>query len=295
MFDWFRRRFKYYRAKSDARFNERADPKVQLEQAIAEAQDQHRRLKEQAAHIIANQKLTEMQLNRAMNELESLNGKAHQAVRMVDDAAKRGDTAKASDYARAAEAFAGQLVQIEKQIEGLKAQSLQAAQAADQAKAAVAQNASLLQNKLAERQKLLSQLDQARMQEQINTAMASLSEAVGQDVPTLDEVRAKIETRYARALGTAELQGQAVTSRMLEVEQATFDIETQARLTQIRNELGIGSEAALGSGAPAASGALGAGEGTDRATDTAPASEEATTTTPPPQHHESPPAASPGT
>src|SRR5438309_288642 len=88
-----------------------------------------------------------------------------------------------------------------------KVQLEQSIQAADQAKAAVNQNASVLQKKLNERQKLLSQLDQAKMQEQMNSAMASLTEAVGQDVPTLEEVRDKIEQRYARALGASELQG----------------------------------------------------------------------------------------
>jgi phage shock protein A len=246
-----RRRFKYWTARSDARFNERADPKIQLEQAITEAQDQHRRLREQAANVIANQKLTELQLSRAMNDLESLNGKARQAVIMADDAAKRGDTAKADQYAKAAEGFASQLVSTEKQVDGLKTLHLQATHASDQAKAAVAQNSTALQGKLAERQKLLSQLDQAKMQESMNTAMATLSEAVGQDVPTFDEVRGKIESRYAKALGSAELQGQAVESRMLEVEHAAIDMEAQVRLDQIRSQLGIGSgsgDAALGSG-----------------------------------------------
>ncbi len=104
---------------------------------------------------------------------------------------------------------------------------LQATQAAQQAKAAVQQNANLLQQKLAERQKLLSQLDQARMQEQLNTAMASLSQTVGQDVPTFDDVRAKIEAQYAKALGTAELSGQSVEARMLEIEQAGVNTEAQ--------------------------------------------------------------------
>ena len=35
------------------------------------------------------------------------------------------------------------------------------------------------------------------MQEQMNKAMATLNEAVGEDVPTLGEVRDKIEARYA--------------------------------------------------------------------------------------------------
>ena len=231
--------WKYFKAKLNSDFNERADPKIQLEQAIAEAQDQHRRLKGQAANVIANQKQTEMQLNRAMVDLESTNARARQAVLMADDAAKRGDTVKAGEYTKAAESFASQLIQTEKQVESLKQLSLQATNAADQAKAAVQQNSSLLQQKLAERQKLLSQLDQAKMQEQMNRALSSLSETVGQDVPTLEEVRDKIETRYARALGAADIQGATVESRMLEVEQASMDIEAQQRLEQIKAQLGL--------------------------------------------------------
>ena len=239
MLQLLRRISRYVTAALTGRFNELADPKVQLEQALVEAQDQHRRLTEQAANVIANQKHTEMRLNRVMEELEKLNSSARQAVMMADEAAKRGDAGKAAEYTRAAEAFANRLITVEKEAESLKELSLQAAQASDQAKAAVAQNASALQKKLAERQKLLSQLDQAKMQEQMNKAMASLSVTVGQDVPSLDEVRDKIEQRYARALGTSELTGQSVETRMLEVEQAQADSEAQARLSQIRTQLGL--------------------------------------------------------
>src|SRR3954470_16686288 len=76
----FRRWWKYMTAKLSGSFNERADPKVQLEQAIMEAQEQHRRLREQAANVIANQKQTEMRLNRSMEELEKVNTNARQAV-----------------------------------------------------------------------------------------------------------------------------------------------------------------------------------------------------------------------
>src|SRR5438132_5906446 len=246
MFKVLRRWWKYMTAKLSGSFNERADPKVQLEQAIMEAQEQHRRLREQAANVIANQKQTEMRLNRAMEELEKVNTNARQAVLMADEATKASDAAKATEYTSAAESFANRLIQLESEVEGLKTLSLQSAQASDQAKAAVQQNSSALQQKLAERQKLLGQLDQAKMQEQMNKAMATLSETVGEDVPTLEEVRDKIERRYAKALGTSELQGQTVESRMLEVEQATMNQEAQQRLAQIRDQLGIAapSEAA---------------------------------------------------
>ena len=238
-----RRAWRYLGTALGMKFEEAADPKVQLEQAIQEAQEQHRRLTEQAANVIANQKQTEMRLNRALEDLEKFNASARQAVLMADEAAKKGDTAKAAEYTTAAEAFANRLIAQEKEVDGLKTLSLQTTQAADQAKAAVQQNSSALQRKLAERQKLMSQLDQAKMQEQMNNAMATLSETVGEDVPTLEEVRDKIERRYAKALGTAELQGQTVESRMLEVEQATMNQEAQARLVQIRDQLGIAAPA----------------------------------------------------
>src|SRR5262245_7089435 len=193
MIKLFRRWWAYLTAKLTGSFNENADPKVQLEQAIMESQDQHRRLVEQAANVIANQKQTEMQLNRAMEELEKVNANARQAVLMADEATKKGDAAKATEYTQAAEAFANRMIQLERQVDGRKTMQIQSTQAANQAKQAVQQNSAALQQKLSERQKLLSQLDQAKMQEQMNKAMATLSETVGDDVPTLDEVRQKIE------------------------------------------------------------------------------------------------------
>jgi phage shock protein A len=239
MFKSLKRWWKYMTAKLNASFNEKADPKIQLEQAITEAHEQHRRLKEQAANVIANQKQAEMRLNRSMQEYEKLNTNARQALLMAEDAAKAGDETKAAEYQQAAEAFANRLIAVEREVDDTKALVLQASQASEQAKAAVQQNAASLQKKLAERQKLLSQLDQAKMQEQMNTAMASLSETVGEDVPTFEEVRDKIEARYAKAKGAAELTEASVESRMLEIEQASINTEAQARLSQIRAELGL--------------------------------------------------------
>lgn len=240
MIKLFRRIARYITAALTGKFNEVADPKIQLEQAIAGAQEQHRQLTEQAASVIANQKQAELRLNRALGELEKTNASARKAVLMADEATRQGNTAKAEEYARAAEAFAGRLIAVEKEVEGLKAMSLSTAQASDQAKAAVTQNSAAMQKKLSERQKLLSQLDQAKMQEHMNKAMAGLSETVGQDVPSLDEVRDKIEQRYAKATGHAELQEGTVESSMLEIEHAAMDSEAQDRLSQIRSQLGLG-------------------------------------------------------
>ena len=103
------------------------------------------------------------------------------------------------------------------------------------------------------------------MQEQMNRAMAQLSATVGEDVPTFEEIREKIEARSARAQGMAELQGSSVESRMLEVEQAQINAEAQARLSQLRTQLGLPAPAAAASRA----GSRPATRGTGRADDAA--------------------------
>jgi phage shock protein A len=251
MFNVFRKWWKYLGAKFNRSFDKNADPAVQLEQALTEAQAQHRRLKEQAANVIANQKQSELRLNSKMTELEKLNANARQALMMASDAQKAGDAAKAAQYNSAAETIANQLIQIERDVDGLKTMVLESAKASDQAKAAVQQNSRILQDKLSEKSKLLSQLDQAKMQEEMNKAMSQLQESVGDDVPTLSEVQQKIEARYAKAKATSELNDTSVESRILEVEQATANVEAQGRLSELRAELGLDSPAAAPATAPA--------------------------------------------
>jgi phage shock protein A len=244
MFKLLKKWWKYLTAKLTGTFNERADPKVQLEQAINESQTQHRRLREQAANVIASQKQAEIRLNNKLNELEKLNGNARQALIMAADAQKAGNAAKATQYNSAAETIANQLIQVERDAESLKSMVLESTEAADQAKAAVQQNSRLLQEKIAEKSKLLSQLEQAKMQEEMNKAMSQLNEQVGEDVPTLKEVEEKIQARYAKARATSELNEVSVESRVLEVEQATANVEAQDRLSKLRAELGLDSTAA---------------------------------------------------
>lgn len=254
--------WRYLAAKLGMKLDESADPKVQLEQAIREARQQHKRLMEQATNVIANQKQTQLRLDRTIEDYEKSNASARQALLLADQETRDGNQEKAANFNAAAEAFATKIIGLEAQVAQLKQQLLDATQASERAKAAVAQNSAALQKKFAEREQLLSQLDQAKMQEEMNTAMTQLSEAVGEDVPTFEEVRTKIERRMARAQAASELGGTSVDTKMLEVEQAQMSAEAQARLSELRSELGLasppaapaprretGSETAEGSGA----------------------------------------------
>jgi phage shock protein A len=229
------------------KLDEVADPKVQIEQAIEEAKTQHQLLTQQAAAVIGNERELQLKLTRQIEETEKLQANARQALLLAEQARKQGDEAKAGTYEDSARAFATKLVTSEAAMADLHAMHERAAQASKQARAAVETNALNLQKKLAERTRLLSQLDQAKMQERLNEAMANLSGlAPAGATPSLDEVRDKIEARYARALGQAELTSNSVEARMLEVEKASMDVEGAARLESIRESLGLAPSAAAG-------------------------------------------------
>jgi phage shock protein A len=54
-------------------------------------------------------------------------------------------------------------------------------------------------------------------------------------------VEDKIQARYAKAKAHGELSEASVASSVLEVEQATTNVEAQSRLSELRAELGLDS------------------------------------------------------
>ncbi len=235
-----RRWWKYLAAAFSSKVEEKADPKIQIEQAIEEAKRQHELLSQQAAAVVGNQKQLELKLGRAIEDVEKLQGSARRALLMADEARRRGDTAGSAQYEDAAQSFAMKLVTEESSMTDLKGLHDQSITAAIAARKAVETNALNLQKQLAERSKLLSQLDNAKMQERMNSALKQMNEISPKgDVPSLAEVRDKIETRYAKALGESEIRTDSVGSKMMEVEKAQLDAEAASRLDALRTGLGL--------------------------------------------------------
>ncbi|WCZ34760.1 MULTISPECIES: PspA/IM30 family protein [Corynebacterium] len=264
----FTKFWNYLMALFDNKIEENADPKIQIEQAINDAQRQHQALSQQAAAVIGNQRQLEMQLNRRLEDVEKLQANARQALQLADKARGEGNAQKAQEYENAAEAFAAQLVTAESGVEDTKQLHDQALQQAAQAKQAVERNAAHLQQQVAERSKLLSQLEQAKMQEKVSETMQSMN-SITSSGPNLDQVRDKIERRYANALGAAELAQNSIEGRMAEVEQAGIQMAGHGRLEQLRaemaGELTSGKKQAIEQGKAAQGGAAQGGAGSSGA------------------------------
>lgn len=231
--------WKYLTASLDQKIDENADPKVQIQQAAEAAKQQHRQITDHAAAVIGNQRQLEMQLDRLVKQQSQLQEKAREAIRLADSAT---DPAEQTKYTNTAEIFASQLVACEQQLEDTKAHYAQAQAAAGQAKKQQQESELRLQEQMSQINQLQSQADQAAMQESTTKAMDTMGQFKEDDsVPTLDEVRAKIERRYANALGAQELTENSMAGRMAEIQSAGVDFKANERLDQIRAELAAGN------------------------------------------------------
>ena len=91
---------------------------------------------------------------------------------------------------------------------------------------------------MAERTRLLSELEAARMQERLAEAIGSVGElAPASETPTLARVRDRIDSRFARASGAVELASGSTEVLSLEVQRSLLDEEAERRLDEIRRSL----------------------------------------------------------
>lgn len=245
----FSKGWKYLMASFDQKIDEHADPKVQIQQAVAAAKKQHQEITQQAANVIGNKKQLEMQLNRLQKSQADHQEKARTALQAADKAAAEGNTEKAAQFNNTAEVFASQLVSVEQELENTKQLYAAADQAASQAERQQKESEARLKEQLAEVDRLMAQADQAAMQEKTAEAMDTIGQFKTDDsVPTLDGVRDKIERRYADALGQQELMGNSVHDRMAEISSTGTDMKASAKLDEIRASMQGAGELTAGTG-----------------------------------------------
>lgn len=247
----FSKGWKYLMANFEHQIDENADPRVQIQQAVAAAKKNHQDISQHAASIVGNRNQLEMKLERLIKQQEDLQTKARTALQAADKATGAGDADKAQQFNATAEVLASQLVAVEQELAQTREAHTAADQAAREAVAQQQQSEARLQEQLAQVSQLESQLNQAQMQEQTTRTMDSINQFGGDDsVPTLDGVRDKIERRYADALGAQEIAKNSMSDRMAEIETAGTDAAASSRLEEIRASMAGELESGSGAAAP---------------------------------------------
>lgn len=244
----FAKGWKYMMSSFDKKIDDNADPKVQIAQAAEAERKRHNEIQRQAAAVIGNRNQLEMQLGRLNKEREKLTVNTRQALQQADAARASGDEATAQKMENTAEVFASQLVSIENELEQTTQLHAQAVSAAEEAQKQAQQSQVRYEQMKTEIRELESQADQAKMQETTSNTLQGMQGITDNpNVPTLDSVREKIESRYANALGAQELAASSHQGRMAEIEASGADARADMRLAEIRAQMSK-ENAALESG-----------------------------------------------
>jgi phage shock protein A len=215
------------------------DPEVEIQMAIDEAMGRDQGLRNQAAKVIAHKTQLESQIEKSAGSVGEAKEMAKQALMRADAAQKSGDQAGVTKWTQAAQSLAMKLQASENNLSSLRGQFAVAVGQSDQAKEAVQANAMKLQELSAKRMEMLGSLQQAKMQEAVNSAVQSMTSSMGDTGPSLDTVEAKIEQRKAEAMARAELHEVTPEGAEAELRQAVNMSEADAKLEELRAELGI--------------------------------------------------------
>lgn len=182
------------KAQVEAKMNDAMDPKIQLNMAIQEMQEQYGKLKGAAATVIADAERQQQKASQLQRQIDQWTASAKAAV-----AAGRTDDAR-----RVAMNIDGAQQQLQAINETLPQQQA----AAEDAKKHLEAFANEMEAKMRQRAQLLNSLDQAKANEQLDAAMKTMSDmSGGTEIPSFDEIQDKIEQRAASARANASLSG----------------------------------------------------------------------------------------
>jgi phage shock protein A len=236
---FFKRIWGYIKALFRSKAEKMMDPEIEIEQAINEARKRDQELRNQAAQVVAHRTQLESQIDRAAEQAGESRELAKQALLKGQAATTAGDTAAADKWNRTAQGVAMRLQAAENNLNSLKGQYETAASQAEDAKRAVQQNAMRLQELAAKRMELLGSLQQAKLQESVNKAMESLSATFDDEAVSLDKVEDKIESRKAQAMAKAELREATPEGAEMELRETISVAQADAKLDELKKELGI--------------------------------------------------------
>ncbi len=218
---------------------EMMDPEIEIQAAIDETRKRDQDLRNQAAKVIAHKTQLNSQIEKAAGSVGEAREMAKQALVKADEAKTAGDQAGTSKWTQAAQSLAMKLQAAENNLASLKAQYETAVTQAEQAKEAVQANAMRVQELSAKRLEMLGSIEQAKMQEAVNSAVQSMSTSIVDEGPNLDTVERKIEQRKAEAMAKAELHEATPEGAEQELRKEVNMAEADAKLDELRRELGL--------------------------------------------------------
>ncbi len=230
-----------FRASTGAALDKMENPELVLQQTIRDMRDRVPELNNSVAQVMATERLLVKQKENLSTQVVDLDSKIKASIKMGRD-----------DIATA---YIGQLQQAQIDLERTTAQSEQAQIASKQALKARDNYVLNMKKRTAEAMQLISAAKQAKLQEQLAQTMETFN--IGDDASTFNEMREKIDRRVAAAEAKLQLGTSSVDSQMQDIEREAMDIQSQDKLLEYKQNMGLlgaggnnaGKQISSGSGA----------------------------------------------
>jgi len=235
----FKRIWGYIQALFRNRAESLMDPEIEIEQAITEAKKQDQQLRNQAAKIIAHRETLESRIEKAADQVGESREMAKQALLRAEKAKGEEDMEGVEKWTNTASSLAMKLQAAENNLSSLKEQYEIAVGQAGEANNAVQANAMRVQELAAKRMELVGQIQQAKMQEQVNAAVESMSGTLDTEGPSLERVEEKIQARLSEAKAHAEVRSSTPAGAEAELRDAVSLAKADDKLEELRAELGL--------------------------------------------------------
>lgn len=190
--DLLKKQNAYAKTATDQALQKHQDPKVLVAQQLQDASERHKALEASCAQVIANNKLTEMRLNKALRTQTDLE-------RSINTALEHGHEGDAK-------IFVVQLAQVRDEVESLKLTHEATVANATKAQSALKDNAEMVRAKMAEARDLKMKIDQTAMAKQMTENMAAVNDITGTEIPTFEQISERIDEEYALASAQADSQ-----------------------------------------------------------------------------------------
>ena len=233
-----RQAWAYGSTKVAMELDRRADPLVQIQQALEQAHDRHRKMVAHAASLIAAKSVTEQRLNRAAADVDRAEHRVAAALVAANDA---DDDVTRDRYMGTARSLAADLARATENKARLIEQHAIDSKTAEMARADAAAADAAIREAEQEAQRLRQAARHAAMREHANEAAASLNGSYALDsiIPTLAEIGERVESRFAEANAMAELSGASTQRQIMEIDLQARAAEADRNLAEIATRLGI--------------------------------------------------------
>lgn len=233
------------RANVNAMLDKAEDPEKMLDQLVRDYTNSIAEAEDAVAQTIGNLRLAEADHAEDVAAAREWGAKAIAASQKADTLRQAGQTGEADRFDQLAKVALGKQIGFENEAKEAAPSIASQNETVEKLKTGLVTMRSRLDDLKTRRDQLVARQKTASAQAQVQDAVSSIN--VLDPTSELSRFEEKVRREEARVAGQAELASSSIDAQFEELEADTTQIEIEARLAELKGQLGGGSQGALDS------------------------------------------------